>query len=428
MTTTNVCRSCKHTPLTPVLSLGDQFVSDFLPTRELALSGRRCPIELDFCPSCTLTQAHHTPPPDELYRKQYWYKSGTTDTMRAALKDVVESAVEFIHGDVDAAGYRTGLQTDDMVLDIGSNDGTLLRCYDELRYGGVVKVGIEPASNLSQHYAGDDDPHLWADFWGNPGLADVVLQHHGKAKVVTAIGMFYDLDDPNPFVADVAKILHPDGVFVFQLMGTHGTCLLGDVGNLAHEHLEFYTLKSLQILLSRHGLRIVNIQANTVNGHSYRVFARHHARPEPASMKLMQHVLGEERLGYGGPGPWAQFLKKAQGERDHCVDFVHHEVRKGKTVWVYGASTKGNVILQYYGLNHKVIFGAADRDPSKWGTFTAGTGIEIHSEEYARLQTPDYFLVLPYAFKSEFVAREADQPWRKRGGKFLFPLPTFEVV
>lgn len=395
------CRVCGTNDLTEVHHLGTQFVSDF--TREPTTTGVECPIVLDLCHRCGLVQQRYTAPQDLLYTRHYWYRSGVTDTMRAALADVVA-----------AACARIELSPNDVVLDIGSNDGTLLRCYPPW----VTRIGVEPAENL-QEEGRKGLSFLLSEFWGG-GTADTLLRHLGgrKAKVVTACGMFYDLEDPNPFVADVAKVLAPDGLFVAQLMCLKQTIERNDVGNLCHEHLEFYSLRSLETLFARHGLVIREVQENAVNGGSYRLFITH-GEDSPHYSSYEAPLCLDEPVTYV---IWQAGLERRKGE---CVRLVREAKAAGKSVWVYGASTKGNVILQWYGLDHTLIDGAADRSPEKWGRYTVGTGIKITSEEEAR-QKADVFLVLPYSFLTEFTERE--RAWRDRGGRFIVPLPEPRVI
>lgn len=411
------CRSCGSPDLTEVLSLGEQYVSDFPPK----LSGlgdpfpAKIPITLDLCGSCTLVQQRFTAPSDFLYSRHYWYRSSVTQTMQDALEDVVRYAVERV------GGLRTG----DIVLDIGSNDGTLLRHYDSYSPGGVIKVGVEPANNLAtkENYT-RHGLELVHDFW--PPASGTILPY-AKAKVVTAIGMLYDLEDPNLFLKDVARVLAPDGLFVAQLQCLRQTVELGDVGNFCHEHLEFYSLKSLILLLGRNGLGVADVEENSVNGGSYRVYCRHLMDGLEFSDRVTEALAREETvLRLADPATYRALYLRASYNRDLCVDFLFKERDRGRRTWVYGASTKGNVILQWYGLDGSVIEAAADRSPEKWGRYTVGTGIPIRSEADFRDAAPDYALVLPYTFRDEFYERERD--WRSRGGKFVFPLPEFEVV
>lgn len=413
------CRACGSKTLTELLTLGQQLVSDFVPADRVT-RGHCVPITLVQCISCTLVQQKYTAPQDFMYTRHYWYRSGTTQTMRDALEDVVYSALK-----------RVQLEKGDIVLDIGSNDGTLLRAYPNC---GVIRVGVEPATNLQEEGKNGVDL-LINDFWSFDSYQEHLLdncvdrddyRNNIRAKIVTACGMFYDLPDPNQFIGDIAKVLHPDGVFVAQLMCARQTYQLGDAGNLAHEHLEFYTLMSLRYLFAKHGLKICDIEENNVNGGSYRLYVKHE------SAKVSQSELDRVEAAFAAESPllvaetWRGWYERVRSNRDLCVNFIHREVDAGKTVWVYGASTKGNVILQWYGLDSNVIQGACDKSPEKQGLFTVGTGIPIVSESAMRAKNPDYCLLLPYTFLDEFVRRET--VWRSGGGKFIVPLPSFRIV
>lgn len=398
------CRVCGGTDLTPLFSLGEQYVNDF-PETGHERDGMRVPLELELCsnPACNLVQLRHTVPLDALYRQRYWYRSGVTQTMRDALQDVVDACLS-----LQAPTLGNG------VLDIGSNDGTLLRLFpDHLR-----RVGVEPANNLAtaENYAGLELVH---DFW------PCAIQ--GKFKIVTALGMFYDLEDPVPFVQGIADVLAPGGVFVAQLMCLWNMLKLGDVGNINHEHLEYYTMASLVNLYGQAGLEIIDIEEVPVNGSSYRIYAQRkddHRLARPGAFNRMVQVACRE-LQYGSPETYQWFSRKIEEAKLRVVQFIQAANHRDQSVWVYGASTKGNTILQYYGLNLSsttLIEAAAERSPEKWGRVTVGTGIPIKSEDEFRARRPDYALVLPYTFIDEFKVRELD--WLKAGGQFIVPLPT----
>ena len=410
------CRLCGATELIPLFSLGEQYVSDFLkkPTAETP-DLLQVPIELVLCTKCTLAQQLHTAPPELLYRKNYWYRSSVTATMRAALADVAASATRV-----------AGLSPGDVVLDLGSNDGTLLRSY---QVEDLVTVGVEPADNFKVSGAAGIFTFL-PEFWGaDEALKAYYRKVRKQAKVITACGMLYDLNNPNSFVAQVVEVLAPDGIFIAQLMCARQMLEAGDVGNLAHEHLEFYTLKSLEKLFNAHGLDLFDVEKNDVNGGSYRLYSRflgQHVWHTDAKKRLLAARDEEEEMGLSSAKPYQRFYDLATLNAVRCVDFIHNEVDAGSRIFVYGASTKGNVLLQWYGLDSDLIEGAADRSPEKWGRYTVGTDIRIVSEEYARLRNPAYFLCLPYSFLPEFLAREAK--WREGGGKFIVPLPSFKVV
>ena len=393
------CRLCGAEKLVDVFSLGDQYINDFVPKDRIG-KGLKAPLDLVLCRNCSLLQLRHTAPQELLYSRHYWYRSGVTDTMRRALRDItgeIESMVDLKPGDV--------------VLDIGANDGTMLATYTAK---GIQRVGCEPADNLVDQLRQNAD-YVMHDFWSYERYMELASQWKaGKPKVITAIGMFYDLEDPNMFIRDAQKALTDDGIFVAQLMCLAPMIEKNDVGNICHEHLEYYSLESLKYLFETNGLEIFKIEENDVNGGSYRIFCRHY---RGTGILFDEKYALEDILAFG---------KRIQDNRDRCVNFIRQEVARGKKVYVYGASTKGNVILQYYGLDSKLITAAAERSPEKWGKYTIGTWIPIVTEEEARKAKPDYFLVLPWAFFKEFYERENE--WRKGGGQFIVPLPEFRVV
>lgn len=397
--THTTCRLCGESSLREMLSLGEQYINDFVPPERIG-KGLIAPLELVMCDRCTLLQLRHTAPQELLYTRYYWYRSGVTDTMRHALRDITAEIENMVT-----------LRAGDVILDIGANDGTMLASYT---IPGIRRVGCEPANNLVDMLRLNTE-YVMHDFWNYERYIELASQWgFGKARVITAIGMFYDLEDPNKFIADACRALTDDGVFVAQLMCLMPMLQKNDVGNIVHEHLEYYSLQSLKYLFEKNGLEIFKIEENDVNGGSYRIFARHY---KGTGIPFEENITFEDILAFG---------QRVQENRDRCVEFIKQEVANGKKVYVYGASTKGNVILQYYGLDNKLITAAAERSPEKWGKYTIGTWIPIVSEEEARKAQPDYFLVLPWAFFNEFYEREKE--WRARGGKFIVPLPEFRVV
>ena len=417
MITRTTCRVCAGA-LEPILSLGNHYVSDFvLPTDP---DGTKAPLELVLCRRCRLLQLKHTVPGDVMYQN-YWYRSGTNQTMRTALADIANTAERLAH-----------LRQRDAVLDIGCNDGTLLASY---KTGGIFKIGFDPAKNLaelSRHHV----DHLTVGYFEAKEFDSVPELSGLKPKIITSIAMFYDLEDPNSFVADVKKVLHPDGLWIVQMSYLPLMLKTNEVGNVCHEHLEYYSLQSFEYLLHRHDFEVVDIEMNDINGGSMRAYIRNRNADPRAfgdetyrelAVDRVQFVREEEmRLGLETTASYLEFARWVDRIKTDVVGYIREKVGQGKTVYAYGASTKGNTLLQYFGLDRTVITAAAERNRDKWGRVTVGSRIPIISEDEARKAKPDYFLVLPWHFLEEFMAREKE--YLMDGGRFIVPMPRFTLI
>ena len=400
------CRSCGSGRLQSVLDLGNLYVSNFADVPD---SGRwpRVPLDLLLCEECGLAQLRHTTPAEWLYT-HYWYKSGISATMRAALGDIASKAAHF-----------AGLQAGDSVLDIGCNDGTLLRSYS---YDGVRRVGFEPAENLACEAAAGTD-RIVPDFFSARPVAGE------QFRIVTSIAMFYDLEDPSAFVADVAGILLEEGVWVIEMHYLPMVLECNAFDAICHEHLEYYSLSSLEPLLARHGLLVADVETNDVNGGSFRVYVVHRNSPAasvPARRERVDAMRAREQTaGLRSPSVYQEFGARVRQIGAKLREWLGNERRHGQEISAYGASTKGNTLLQVFGLDHTVIRSAAERNPEKWGKYTVGTWIPIVSEAEARAHA-DNFLVLPWHFMDEIQIREHD--FLARGGKLVAPLPNLRMI
>ena len=403
------CRVCGFKNLTPILSLGDMYVSDFITKKNKAT---KAPLDLLLCNAndggCGLLQLKHTVSHEQMYRN-YWYRSGMNKTMTEELNGIarkVESLVKFNAGD--------------FVIDIGANDGTLLRGYSNLE---IKRTGFEPARNLKK-YNKIGTEKIINDFFNYASWKEEFGK--AKAKAITAIAMFYDLDYPNKFIGDIVKCLDKDGIFIIQMSYLPTMISQNAFDNICHEHVEYYSLLSLENLLKRHDLEVFDVELNDVNGGSYRIYIKHKENKRPVTKRVINLRKFENKLGLNDRKIYDQFVKRINSFKDQLVSFVKNETANGKIIHVYGASTKGNTLLQYYNLDANLIKAAAERNPDKWGKKTIGTMIPIISEEEARKQKPDYFLVLPWHFIEEFKNREKD--FLQAGGKFILPLPKFKII
>lgn len=406
------CRICGSSHLRSILSLGELGVSGFPEGDEESV---RAPLDLVLCErdagGCGLVQLRHTISPDLLYH-HYWYRSVTNESMRRALAEITSRAEALVD-----------LGPDDVVLDIGCNDGTLLRSY---RSPGIRLCGFEPAKNLVV-FARQGTHTIVNDFFN--AAAYVRALGTTKARVVTTIAMFYDLEDPNAFVADIASVLDDGGIWINQMQSLALMLEANAFDNICHEHLEYYSLEVLVALYARHGLEVFDVETNDVNGGSFRVFARKKGAAVgtafgAARVEAMLHF--ERTLGLERNEPYAAFARRVNEARDALMAMLRAERAAGKRIYGYGASTKGNTLLQYYGIGPDLVTAIAERNPEKWGRRTSGSNIPIVSEEQARADKPDYFLVLPWHFLPAFREREKD--YLAGGGRLLAPLPAVKVV
>lgn len=417
MITRTTCRVCEGA-LAPILTLGEHCVSDFPAPSDP--DGARAPLELVLCRDCYLLQLKHTVPSETMYQN-YWYRSGTNQTMREALADIAHKAEQLIH-----------LQGGDSVLDIGCNDGTLLASY---RTGGAFRIGIDPAKNLAQLSTQVADKVV-VDFFSSSTFFGQRELKARRPKIITSIAMFYDLEAPRGFVADIKEVMHPDGVWIVQMSYLPLMLKQNELGNICHEHLEYYSLQSFEYLLYLYGLEVVDAELNDINGGSFRVYIRNQSANKSVFGDATYRHLAAERvqdlrdhevkMGLGDTQTYLDFAFWADRLKHDVVNFVRGEVSRGKKIYVYGASTKGNTLLQYYGLDKTVITAAAERNPDKWGRVTVGTRIPIVSEAAARAAQPDYFLVLPWHFVEEFKRREKE--YLTAGGRFIMPAPHFALI
>ena len=393
------CRLCSNKKLLKIHSFGNLFVSNFVSKKDIN-KGIKAPLNLIYCKNCKLLQLQHSAPQEIMYKKFYWYRSGITNTMKNALKNIFLTVRKM-----------SILNKGDTILDIGANDGTLLKYFKKDKY---VTIGCEPAKNLTK-FLKKNCKYVLNNFWNSNDLKKILTNKKiKKPKLITAIGMFYDLEDPSKFIADAAEVLDDNGVFIAQLMCLESMLKKNDLGNICHEHLEFYSYDSLKYLFEKNGLKIFKMEENDINGGSYRIFCK---------KNISHSIVYKEKTSLSGI---KEFIQRVESNKKKCLSFLINAVKKGLKVYIYGASTKGNTLLQYYGINQKLIKFAAERSPEKWGKYTVGSGIRIISESEARKLNPDYFFVMPYAFIKEFIKRE--KKWIKKGGKFILPYPNFKVI
>jgi len=409
----SACRVCGNTNLVPVLDLGTQALTGRFPKagEPDPLAG---PLELVLCHTegrpdrCGLLQLAHSYPLAEMYGETYGYRSSNNGTM-----------VRHLHRKVERLQRFASLHAGDAVLDIGSNDGTLLGFYEHLP---VRSVGIDPsAGRFAREYPREAtllvdffDPAKVLPFAGTDGF-----------KVITSLAMFYDLDAPLAFMRDIESLLARDGVWVFEQAYLPDMVERLAYDSVCHEHLSYYSLNVILWMARRAGLKIIDIERNDINGGSFSITAARESAPYPAFDSGVAQLLAlEQGMGLHSLDTNVSFAQRVAQHRDRMQHLLSSARRRGQLVLGYGASTKGNVILQYCQFTPHDLPAIAEKYAAKFGCVTPGTRIPIISESDARSQNPHAFLVLPWYFRDEIAARES--AFTAAGGQLLFPLPDIQ--
>lgn len=403
------CRMDGGSHLVTVLNLGMQALTGVFPKSRDEPVGEG-PLELVWAPGSGLLQLRHSFQPSEMYGENYGYRSGLNQSMVDHLTHKVRQLQRLIP-----------LNSGDAVLDIGSNDGTLLKAYDTT---GLERVGIDPTgSKFSAYYP--PEIKLIPDFFSAAAYRAATGR---PASIVTSIAMFYDLERPIEFAHEVASVLADDGIWHFEQSYMPSMLRLNSYDTICHEHLEYYSLRVVEKILAAAGLKIIDVTMNNVNGGSFAVTAaKNQNRTLRANQAVTDWMLGQEdRMGLDTPKPFRDFEERVFRHRDDLTRLVRSLTADGKKILGYGASTKGNVVLQFCGLGPADIPAIAEVNTDKFGRVTPGTHIPIISEQEAKAMKPDYFLVLPWHFKDGILRREKD--YLAAGGKFIFPFPEIEIV
>jgi hypothetical protein len=404
------CRLCSGHSLTIAIELGQQCLTGVFP-RDRAEDVPSGPLTLVRCEGCGLVQLLHSYEPNVLYGSNYGYRSGLNRSM-----------VEHLRAKVEELRRLIPLRTGDVIVDIGSNDGTTLSFYIPDKH---VLVGFDPSAVKFREYY-RNDMRLIADFFS----AEAFRSEFGrstKAKVVTSLAMFYDLEAPLDFMRQVEEILADDGVWHFEQSYLPSMLEATAYDTICHEHLEYYAVRQIKWMTDRAGLKIIALTLNNVNGGSFAITVAKRNAPYPEADALVARYLNqEEQQGLNSPEAYELFRDRVLRHRDELLKHLQALRSSGRMVMGYGASTKGNVLLQFCKLDEGTLSGIAEVNEHKFGCYTPGTRIPIISEAEAKARHPDCFLVLPWHFKANILEREAK--YLRGGGAMLFPLPHIHKV
>lgn len=411
--TRTTCRVCGSSSLKKVVDLGPQYLQgsfikpgkEMPSTRKIPCTLVRCNPEVDEH-ACGLLQMEHSVPPEILYAA-YWYRSGTNNTMRNHLKGIVDSVTPIINNKKA------------VVLDIGCNDGTLLSYYPET----YKKFGVDP-SDVAQEVK---NATVVQDIFPSEKLNAAL--DGAKVDVVTSIAMFYDLEDPVLFVKSIKSVLSEKGVWIVEMSYMPAMLELDSYDTICHEHLEYYSFALLEKICAMAGMKIFKILFNDINGGSIRCYVTHSENTDYGTAddyKLISATRQKEfDMELDTDKPYQAFNERINKLKSELYGLLLTYKKEGKRIHIYGASTKGNTILQWCGIDNSQIDYAAERNPDKYGAYTLGSNIPIISEEESRAMNPDYYLVLPWHFKEEFLEREKET--LEKGIGLIFPLPKIEI-
>ena len=402
----NKCRNCKSARLIDLFSLGNlSFTGKFSKSKNVNIKKRE--IGIAICRKCSLVQLNNSFDLKYLYNPDYGYRTGINKTMTNHMKSIKETL-----------SRETKLNSGDSVMDIASNDATLLNFYSK----NIIKVGIDPLVNKYIKYYKNVD-HKISDFFS---ANKVLKKTKKKFKIITALSVFYDAQDPNQFLKDVNKLLSKDGILLLEHADLLSIIKLKMFDTICHEHLYYYSTKVIIDMAFKHNLRVFNLKKNTINGGSTQYFICKKDSKYKNNYKFINKVLKEEKkFKLREKKTFVNFFKKINATKTKTMKYLNSIILKDKKIHGYGASTKGNVLLQYFGINQNYIKFIADRNPKKYNHYTPGTKIKIISEKKSRNLSPDYYFVLPWHFKKEILKREIKM--RKKGCKFIFPLPNLKI-
>jgi len=408
MTSNINCRNCKTKKVKKVFDLGKLYFTGKFPPSINSKLGKG-ELGLSFCDNCKLVQLNKSYDSKYLFSKDYGYKTGINSTMTNHMKDVQSFILKKIK-----------LKDQDYILDIASNDGTLLNLFPTY----CNKVGIDP---ILQRYKKEykNVKYKISDFFSSKILKKNKINK--KFRIVTALSVFYDLDDPNIFLNDIEKILEDDGICLIENADLYSIIKLNMFDTICHEHVAYYSTKIMIQMANKNNLRIFDLKKNSINGGSLQYYICKKKSKFLNNEKVIKNILEREKnLGLSNIITIKKFYSRISKLKLNTMKLLKKISQQNKKILGYGASTKGNVLLQYYDIDKNNIEYIADRNPYKFGKYTPGTKIKIISEKQARKIKPDYFFVLPWHFKKEILMRESKI--RKQGTKMIFPLPNLKII
>jgi len=402
------CRNCKNDKFEKLFSLGNLSYTGKFPKQQKT-NIKKETITLIMCNKCKLVQLDRNFNPKYLYGKDYGYRSGINKTMTEHLTQTTKELSKTVN-----------LKKEDWVLDIASNDGTLINSYKQK---SLNKIGLDPIADKYKKFY-EKNSIIINDFFSKEALTRKNINK--KFRIITALSVFYDLKDPNAFLNDVKILLKNDGIFLLEFADLLSIVKYKLFDTICHEHLEYYSAKVVIKMLKKNNLKLLNIKKNNINGGSVRFYIScKNSKYKINNRNIKNYLLEENEFMIDKKIAFTKLFGNIMDLKINLNKKLTKLNKNGKKIHGYGASTKGNVLLQYFKIDNKILKCIADRNPEKDGLYTPGTKVKILTEEKSRKLKPDYYLVLPWHFKKEILAREKDM--RNKGVKFIFPLPNFKI-
>ena len=401
------CRVCHSHHLEEFLDLTDQpHCNSLISAENLHKEEPLYPLIVYFCHDCTTVQIGYTVPKEEMF-SHYVYVSGTTRTLREHFQKSADRLVKL-----------NNLKEGDYVVDIGSNDGTWLSCYKHYK---LNTIGVEPATNIAK-IANDQDIFTINDFF-NESVANKIIKDFGRPKLVTAAGVFFHLEELHSVTQGVANLIDKEGVFCVQAIYLGEILRHNEFDNIYHEHLTYWTLRSIQALFTQYDLEVFHVDLLTIHGGSLELFiAKKNTRPIDSSVHKLQKE--EEELGYDKIEIYKAFAQRVQSIKERLLSILKEYKEKNVTVYAFGAPAKGATTLNSFGITHNLVPIAVERNPLKIGKTIPKARIPIIDE--AEAEIPDAFLILPWNFLLEFLEKKKD--YIMNGGIFIVPIPEPYVI
>ena len=401
------CRSCDSIKIVKVFDIGSQSLTGIFPKNKNDVIPKE-PLNMVFCTNCKLLQLENSFNPKKMYGDNYGYMSSLNSSMIDHLKIKAENLKKIIN-----------LKKKDIICDIGSNDGTFLSFFSK-KY---KLVGVDPTiKKLSKYYR--KDIIKIPDFFSKKNLEKKINQ---KLKIITSISMFYDIEKPVEFAKEVHEILDDNGIWHLEQSYMPAMIKNNSYDTICHEHLEYYSLKVIKKIIEKAKLKIHDVEINDINGGSIAITVAKKNSNFKEDSDLIKWLLNKENLfKYNKIETFKKFFIEIKKHKTLFKNLLLELKKNNKKVIGYGASTKGNVILQFCKIDSKLLTSICDVNKFKYNRYTPGSRIKIISENDAKKIKPDYYVVLPWHFKNFILNKEKN--YIKKGGKFIFPLPDIEIV